>query len=84
MINKIFGSCDMKTDEGKLLLAALAILTTIKEEDIINGIYGETTTPDQVFGKIQNLANKIYYIEEYEKEQIRLKRENKIKKLFGD
>ncbi|MCK9476789.1 MAG: hypothetical protein M0R46_12760 [Candidatus Muirbacterium halophilum] len=84
MINKRFGICDMKTDEGKLLLASLAILTTITEEDIINEIYGVTTTPDQVFDKIQILANKIYYNEEFEKEQIRLKRENKMKKLFGD
>ena len=47
--------------EGKLLLSALAILTSIDEIDIKTKKYGGYTHPDDAFKQVVELANKIYY-----------------------
>ncbi len=59
-------SLDDSSKEGKLLIAALAILTTIDNEDIgKGGRYGRYCTPFEVLDKVVDLANKIYYEEDY-------------------
>lgn len=84
MISKDFNTYITDNDDGMLLLAAIAILTTINKQNIINNDYGSKACPNEVFDKIQNLANKLFYEEEYKNEQVRLKRENKINKLLGN
>lgn len=62
-----------KTMEGKLLLAALVVLTQVNKQDISEGIYGGMSHPDDVLRRIVELSNKMYYEEE-------LKIEKKIEK----
>jgi hypothetical protein len=70
------------TTEGQLLLAAIAILTSIDHKHITSGKWGGTITPDTAVKKITELANKIYHEEEYNKEQQRIERDNKINKIL--
>ena len=74
---------DKNTPEGKLLLAAISILTSIEEEDIKSGKWGGMTHPDTAMEKIVELANKIYYPEEWRQEQERIKRDNKINNILN-
>lgn len=73
---------DLNSTEGKLLMAAIAILTSIEEKHIISGKWGSSLNPDKAVEKITELANKIYYEEEWLAEQIKLNRDNKINKIL--
>lgn len=68
--------------EGKLLLAAISILTSIKGEDIKDNKWGGTVHPDNALLKIQDIANRIYYEEEWKMEQIKIKRDTKINSIL--
>ena len=70
------------TPEGQLLLAAIAILTSIDHKHILSGKWGGTITPDTAVKQITELANKIYHEEEYKAEQQRIERDNKINKIL--
>lgn len=58
---------DTKSVEGKLLLAALCILTTITPEKIKEGEYGGMNHPDDVTEKVWRLANYIFHEENFKK-----------------
>lgn len=75
---------DDKSDEGKLLIAALAILTSIDTEDINSGKWGGMTHPDDALDQIQDLANKIYFEEEWKAEEKLKKRDKKLINLIDD
>lgn len=68
--------------EGKLLLGAISILTSIKGEDIKSGKWGGMIHPDTALLKIQDLANRIYYEEEWKREQIKIMRNTKINSIL--
>lgn len=70
------------TDEGKLLLAALAVLTSIDKQDIDEQKWGGWVHPDDAFERVVELANKIYYEEEWKAEEVIKKRDEKISKLI--
>ncbi len=70
------------TDEGKVLLAAIAILTSIDEQDIEDNLWGGMVHPDEALEKIVELANKIYFFQEWEAEQISKQRESKLNKII--
>ena len=72
-----------ESDEGKMLLAALAVLTSISPEQINSGEYGGTTNPDQVVEKIADLSNYIFSPKEYEANKIKLKRDDTINNIIG-
>jgi hypoxanthine phosphoribosyltransferase len=72
------------THEGKLLLAAIAVLTSVDHEDIKSQKWGGMTHPDTAMEQIVELANKIFYEEEWKLEQERIKRDNKINKILKD
>lgn len=72
------------THEGKLLLAAIAVLTSVDYEDIKSQKWGGMTHPDTAMEQIVELANKIFYEEEWKLEQERIKRDNKINKILKD
>lgn len=79
MINyKKLYDLNLESAEGQLLMSALAILTSLDKEHIKSGEYGECSHPDNVLGKVVDLANKLYYKEEYEKYLISENRNNKI------
>jgi hypothetical protein len=84
MIEKTFNNFDTNSDEGKMLLAALSILTSIRCDDIKKGIYGGSISPDNALTKIQDLANKIYYEREWEIKEVRKQRNEKITKIEND
>jgi hypothetical protein len=48
---------DTNTDEGKMLLAALSVLTSIETPD---KRYGGMTHPDDVLKRVENLTRYIY------------------------
>jgi hypothetical protein len=68
--------------EGKLLLTAIAVLTSIDHEDIKIAKWGGMTHPDQAIEQLVELANKIFYKEEWKQEQEKIKRDNKINKIL--
>ncbi len=73
---------NLNTTEGQLLMAALAILTTIDHKHITSGKWGGNITPDTAVKQITELANKIYYEEEWKAEQQRINRDNNINKIL--
>ena len=48
---------DTTTDEGKMLLSALAVLTSIETPD---KRYGDTSHPDDVLKRIENISRSIF------------------------
>lgn len=80
-INTIRGFSDV-TDEGKLLLASLAALTSLSTDDIKSGKFGGKSNPDDVIKRITDLANRIYYKEEWEAEELINKRDFKINNIL--
>ena len=68
--------------EGKLLMAAMAILTSIDKEDIKVGRYGSMNHPDTITENIWDLANYIYNREEYEDWKVIEGRDKKIDELL--
>ena len=84
MINyKTIRDFNDNSPEGKLLLAAISILTSIKGEDIKDNKWGGMVHPDNALLKIQDIANRIYYEEEWKREQIKIKRDTKINKILN-
>lgn len=71
------------TDEGKILIAALSVLTSIECKDIREGKWGGMTHPDDALSTLVDLANRIYYEQEWKEEQKRIKRDNKIDDIIG-
>jgi len=85
MINlKTIRDFNDNSPEGQLLLAAISILTSITPKDIKEDKWGGMVHPDDAFLKIQDLANRIYYEEEWKGEQIKIKRDIKINKIIND
>ena len=70
------------SDEGKLLVAALAVLTSIDIKDIKNEKWGGMVHPDDALERIQDLANKIFYEEEYNSYLKSKERDNKINSIL--
>ena len=82
MIN-IYKICDIpSTDEGKVLIAAIAILTSLDKQDLKNNLWGDMVHPDDALERVVELANKIFYKEEWKSNQIIKEREYKLNKLL--
>ena len=79
-----FHKLDTNSIEGKLLLAALAVLTSIDNNDIKEGGYGGMNHPDVVVENIWSLANRIYHEAEYDQWKITQNREQKINSIFAE
>lgn len=69
---------NLDTEEGKLLLAALSILTSMNKSDIHSEGYGGSSYIGDVMIKVNELANKVFYEKEWESYQIIKKREDKL------
>jgi len=72
-----FRQIDTNIDEGKLILAAISILTSIDSEQIKRKRWGGMISPDQAHDQIVELANRIFFEEEYKQIEFQNKR-NKI------
>ena len=70
------------SNEGKLLMAALAILTSIDVHDIKKNKWGGMMSPNKALKKVQDLANKIYFNDEYYQYFNAIERDKKLDKLF--
>lgn len=75
---------DDKSDEGKLLVAAIAILTSITPENINEDEWGGLVSPDDGLKRIQGLANRIYFKKEWEAHEKSKERDNKIEEILND
>lgn len=76
-----FTNFNQNSVEGKLLMSALAILTSIDKKDICKGKYGGANHPDTVMKNVWDLANKTFYEDEYREYVIIESRNKKISKL---
>ena len=74
MLDLEFNRFDLASEEGMLLLASISILTT----NIDMSKYGSNKTPDEVFKHIQDLANQIFFEEEYKQAELQKKRNKMI------
>ena len=84
MINyKTIRDFNDNSPEGKLLLAAISILTSINVEDIKDNKWGGMVHPDNALLKIQDIANRIYYEEEWRSEKIKIMRDTKINSILN-
>jgi hypothetical protein len=70
---------DITTDEGKLLLSAVAILTSIDTPDVR---YGSTEHPDNVLKRIENLATHIFENNEHVRIETGIYQKNILKHNF--
>jgi hypothetical protein len=78
MIDIKFNQFDTDTKEGMLLLASIAVLTG----SIDTKKYGSNKSPDEVFKHIQDLANRIFFEEEYKQIELQNKRNRIIENLL--
>lgn len=81
--HKELSDIDTSTQEGKLLIAAIAILTSIDESHIKSGKCGSSSSPIDAIEKISNLANQFYYAEEYDLYIKTMKRESIIDDILN-
>ena len=79
MLDIKFNQFDTDTQEGMLLLASIAVLTG----DIDTSKYGPNKTPDEVFEHIQDLANKVFFEQQYKSEKKRQRIERKRNKVIS-
>ena len=80
--HKKLSDINLNSDEGKLLMAAVAVLTSIEEKHIEYGRWGSYLNPDEAVEQLTELTNKIYYEEEYKNEQFIKERDDKINKIL--
>ena len=79
MLDIKFNQFDTDTQEGMLLLASVAVLTG----NIDISKYGSNKTPDEVFKHIQDLANRIFFEEEYNQAELQKKRNKKLEQIIN-
>lgn len=72
----------LESNEGKMLLSAIAILTTLSKEDIDSGRFGKLSNSYSVLKEIVKLANKKYYEEEYNQHLKSTQRDKKIQEII--
>ena len=73
---------DDSTPQGKLLLMALAALTSIDEEDIKTQKWGGMVHPDDALERLVDLTNSVYYEEEWKSEKTIKERDKKIESIL--
>ena len=78
-----FRQIDTNIDEGKLLLAAISILTSIDSEQIKRKRWGGMISPDQAHDQIVELANRIFFEEEFKTEVKRKRKEKRRTRLIN-
>lgn len=85
---KTFNQFDMTSNEGKLLLAALSILTSITPDQIKEGEYGGMNHPDIVTEKVWRIANYIFHEDDFKKfeesERVSKLRDTKIMDILDE
>ena len=79
---KKFTSFSQDSTEGKLLMAALAVLTSIDKKDIREGQYGGMNHPDIIMENLWELSNYIFYQKEYEEWEAIENRDKKINDIL--
>jgi len=79
---KKFTKFNQDSVEGKLLMSAMAILSSIDKKDICDGKYGGMNHPDVVMENVWNLANRIFYETEYKDWKFIEERDKKINDIL--
>jgi hypothetical protein len=80
MLDLDFSDFNSSTEEGMLLLAAMSILTS----DIDRKKFGGHMHPHDVFEHIKDLANLIFFEEEYKQIELQNKRNKMIEGIILD
>lgn len=83
IIKENFSQIDTNTDEGKMLLAAIGILTSINQEDIKKKRFGGMISPNEAYTKVVDLANRIFYENEYKIEKKRKRKKKNRQRLIN-
>ena len=73
---------DNSIEEGQLLIAAIAILTSIDHRHLVLKEWGSNLHPDIAVQKVAELANKLYYEKEWKAEQDIKNRDSKINNII--
>lgn len=61
---------DINTKEGKLFIAAIAVLTSLKEQDLQSKKWGRSIDANQGLMALCDLANKMFPEKQYRTEKI--------------
>jgi hypothetical protein len=80
----VLSDISTKSKEGKMLMAAMAILTTINQSHIDSGRFGSNITPQKAIDELVKLANSMYYAEEYNLWLKATKRNNLISDILDE
>jgi len=80
---KRFREIDINTDEGKIILSAISVLTSVDSEDIKRKRWGGGISPDQAYEQVIDLANRIFFEEEYKTEVKRKRKEKRRSRLIN-
>lgn len=75
---------DINTNEGQLLISALAILTSLDKQDIDDKKWGGWTHPDKALRQVVDLANRLYHEKEYSDWKKTIERDDKIKNVLNE
>jgi hypothetical protein len=78
-----FSQIDTNTDEGKMLLSAISVLTSIDENDIRKKRFGGMVSPNEAYESLVDLANRIFYENEYKIEKKRKRKERNRQRLIN-
>jgi len=78
LVHSQLSDIDTSIEEGQLLMAAIAILTSIEHKHLVLERWGCTLNPNKAVEQVAELANKLYYEEEWQAEQDRKNRDSKI------
>lgn len=66
MINKSsLDSIDITSEEGQLLMSALAVLSSIEPKHIESGKFGPSAHVDDILEYLSDLSNRMYHTSEY-------------------
>lgn len=78
LVHSQLSDIDTSIEEGQLLMAAIAILTSIEHRHLVLEKWGSNLHPDIAVQKVTELANKLYYEKEWQAEKDRKNRDSKI------
>lgn len=74
---------DTSTPEGKMLIAAMSILTSMSIDDLNTHRFGGWSHPHDVLIEVEKIANMVFYEEEYLSEKKLRDRDDNINKILN-
>lgn len=73
---------DLSTNEGRLLISAIAVLTSLRIKNILNDEWGSGVNHEVCLEKLANISNQIFIKTEYRTDKISvMKQKRRIKQI---